>query len=596
MTKAAEQSSGSTDPGRSTEASLEAVKSNLPRAVIYLRVSTKEQAEMGGQSEGFSIPAQREACLKKAEALGAVVVEEFVDRGESAKSADRPELKRLLRFVADSAADFVIVHKVDRLARNRVDDVSINLAFREAGVTLVSVTENIDETPSGTLLHGIMSSIAEFYSRNLANEVIKGSLQKVKSGGTVYRAPVGYRNVTRIINGREAKTVEIDPERAPLIKWAFDAYARGDWTLLTLQAELERRGLTRPAGPSTPAAPISHSTLHRILRNSYYVGLVNFRGLTYPGSHEQLVDEQIFSVVQSILEAQNYAGEKQRKHHHYLKGSVYCGDCGSRLIVSRTKNRHGTIYPYFVCIGRHQRRTTCTRKAMLIEDIESKIAAYYGSIWLEPERVQELRTFVQQEFATRRSMLEAEQRIQLRRVDQLNGERTRLLQAYYADAIPLELLKREQQRVATALKAAENRLRATEANFETIEANLDKALTIAGDCRAMYRVAGSRVRRLMNQAFFTQIFVDLDGKVRGELAPPFALLLGEDLLRHRAKLERRSRKGAPPARHARARTLVFQGWGSTEKLLVPPAGFEPAISALKGRHPRPLDDGGLRES
>ncbi len=144
---------------------------------------------MGGEDEGFSIPAQREACRRRAGQLGAAVVAEFVDRGESARSANRPELQRLLRFVTDERVDFVIVHKVDRLARNRVDDVEINLALQAAGVQLVSVTENIDETPSGILLHGIMSSIAEFYSRNLASEVIKGSVQKPRPAAPSARPP-----------------------------------------------------------------------------------------------------------------------------------------------------------------------------------------------------------------------------------------------------------------------------------------------------------------------------------------------------------------------------------------------------------------------
>jgi DNA invertase Pin-like site-specific DNA recombinase len=145
-----------------------------PMAVIYLRVSTKDQAERGGEVEGFSIPAQRDACMRKAEALGATVVAEFVDAGESARSANRPELQKMLGFVSEHRVGFVIVHKVDRLARNRVDDVEINLQLQAAGAQLVSVSENIDETPSGMLLHGIMSSIAEFYSRNLATEAKKG--------------------------------------------------------------------------------------------------------------------------------------------------------------------------------------------------------------------------------------------------------------------------------------------------------------------------------------------------------------------------------------------------------------------------------------
>ncbi len=118
------------------------------RAVLYLRVSTKEQAERGGKSEGFSIPAQRQACERRAETLRADVVDEFVDRGESAKTAHRPELQRMLAFIAEARVDYVIVHKLDRLARSREDDVQINLAIKASGASLVSCTENIDETPS----------------------------------------------------------------------------------------------------------------------------------------------------------------------------------------------------------------------------------------------------------------------------------------------------------------------------------------------------------------------------------------------------------------------------------------------------------------
>ncbi len=140
--------------------------SRMKKAVIYLRVSTVAQAKRDLDPEGYSIPAQREACVRKAKALGAEVVDEFVDRGESARSVRRPALQDMLsRIQSAGDIDFVIVHKVDRLARNRADDVTIGLAIRKAGARLVSVTENIDETPSGVLLHGIMSSIAESIAR-----------------------------------------------------------------------------------------------------------------------------------------------------------------------------------------------------------------------------------------------------------------------------------------------------------------------------------------------------------------------------------------------------------------------------------------------
>ncbi len=102
-------------------------------AVSHLRVSTKEQAEKGGSAEGFSIPAQREANQRKADQLGATIVEEFVDAGESARKADRPELMRMIQYVTKYKTNYCIVHKVDRLARNRADDVTILLASRTPG-------------------------------------------------------------------------------------------------------------------------------------------------------------------------------------------------------------------------------------------------------------------------------------------------------------------------------------------------------------------------------------------------------------------------------------------------------------------------------
>lgn len=334
-------------------------------AVSYARVSTKEQAERDGDPEGYSLPAQLEANRRKAESLNALVVEEFVERGESAKSADtRPVLQRMLAYIKEHHVDYVIVHKVDRLARNRLDDAQIHVLIQNAGAQLVSATESIDETPSGMLLHGIMSSIAEFYSRNLANEVVKGMEQKAKVGGTPGKAPLGYCNV-RVINeeGREVRTVVLDPDRAELITWAFKAYSTGNWTLKQLVAELERRGLTTRATPRSPARPIKYNSLHKILTTPYYKGEVTYRGVRYPGRHIPLIDEVTWARVQDVLTS-HANGEKQREHPHYLKSSVFCGKCGSRLIVTTPKNRHGTVYPYFVCIGRHQKRTNCNQRGL----------------------------------------------------------------------------------------------------------------------------------------------------------------------------------------------------------------------------------------
>ena len=498
-------------------------------AVLYLRVSSKEQAEKGGEAEGYSIPAQREACRRKAASLDAVVDEEFVERGESAKTADRPELQRMLAYVAEQSVRYLIVHKVDRLARNRADDVAITLALRQAGVELVSVSEAIDETPSGLLLHGIMSSIAEFYSRNLATEVIKGTTQKAKNGGTPGRAPVGYLNVRSFIDGREIRTVEVDPERGAQMAWAFEAYATGDWTLRRIVDELAERGLTTAPGARGPGKPLNLSHLHSLMRNPYYTGIVRYRGALYPGKHPRLVSPETFHLVQGLLTAKRLAGEKQRQHPHYLKGSIYCGQCGSRLIVCHAKGRGGT-YPYFICIGRQQKRTECKQRAMRIELVEESVAAHYAKVQLPPEDLDRLRHYLGEQLSGLAQHAERECSTHERRLRKLDRERQKLLAAHYADAIPLDLLKTEQNRISTEVSTAERRLATAAADFQTAKTNLERALTRIGDCEAAYHEASPAMRRQFNLAFFTRLLVDHDdGSISGELAEPFATLLGDEL-------------------------------------------------------------------
>src|SRR5690606_21935919 len=271
-------------------------------AISYLRVSTKDQATRNGLEEGLSIPAQRDAAQRKADQLNAVIVAEFIEPGESGKTARRKALQEMLDYLAEHPVRYCIINKVDRIARNRLDDAIIHATLRRAGVTLVSVMENIDETPSGMLMHGIMASIAEFYSLNLAQEVTKGLVQKATIGGTPHRAPIGYLNVRTIdANGREVREVRLDPDRCELIRFAFTAYATGDWSLSKLARELETRGLTTRPTPSFPAKPVTTTALHKILTNPYYQGIVTFRDVTYPGTHDPLVTPETFEQVQTIL-------------------------------------------------------------------------------------------------------------------------------------------------------------------------------------------------------------------------------------------------------------------------------------------------------
>ena len=498
-------------------------------AVSYLRVSTRGQAERGGgHDEGFSIPAQREANKKKALSMGAIIGKEFVDRGTSAKSADRPELQAMLKYVRENAdrIDYVIVHKVDRLARNRDDDSDITRTLRECGIQLVSASESIDDTPAGMLLHGIMSSIAEFYSQNLAAEVKKGLNEKVKCGGTVSRCPLGYLNVRHVDDrGREDRTVELDPERAPLIKLAFEEYATGNWTVNALADYLAACGLSTRATPKIPSEPITKKSLNKILTNPYYKGIIKYAGVEYQGAHEPLVSEEIWQQVQTVLQS-HLNGERTREHPHFLKGSVFCGECGSRMIVSYEKKPNGTVYPYFVCSGRHSKRVkNCKQKAVLIGVVESKIEQIYDSYSLPQEIRTELEERLQAIIKEEESKFAAELSGLKKEKEKLEHKRKKLLEAHYCDAIPLDLLKSEQATITKALASIEHEIAVHNSAYAELYDSLVLALDLIEDCGHTYRLADDTTKRLLNQAIFKGFYIHSDSLITAELAEPYDQIL-----------------------------------------------------------------------
>ena len=526
------------------------------------------QVNTSREEDGFSIPAQLGAGRDRARFLDAAVEEEYVDRGESARSANRPELQRMLRDLAERRdIDYVIVHKIDRLARNRADDIAINLAIREAGARLISVSENIDDTPSGRLMYGIMADFAEYYSANLGHEMSKKMAEKARQGETPFKAPLGYLNVREIVDFKSIRTVAVDEERADLIRWAFVAYASGEYTITQLHQELVTRGLTTRPTARNGGRPIARSFVGTLLRNRYYLGLVSYAGVEYPGRHAPLVSQEVFDTVQDLLDA-NRQGEKQRTHPHYLRSTIICARCGGRLCFGRSRSHTGTYYEYFFCINRQMRRAPCTLPNLRVEEIEDRIIEWYANLRLDTETQRRILEKVDATLTARSEERQAEIKRQQRRLARLELERDKLLQLHYHDALPVEKIASEQRRITDEANAAQRALAAATLDIDRLRDNLDTALDALADPQTCYRNSGPRGRRQANRAFFDHIAVDIDQVVYARVSEPYATLTMRDLVN---ALE--SEESTNPGH-------LQDDQGSRKTTMVAGAGFEPATFGL----------------
>ena len=517
----------------------------MKRALIYLRVSTKEQAE------GFSLDAQREACVRFVADKGWLVAGEYSDRGESARTANRPMFREMLeRVAADPSIAYVVVHKLDRLARNVEDHVVVRAHLRKHGVTLVSFSEGVDDSPSGQLVENIMASIAAFYSANLGQETMKGMQQKARSGGWPHKAPIGYRNIRQDGLRRSVAHIVHDPVQAPLVREAFQVFSTGELSIRQVRDLMADQGLRTAAG-SIPAV----SQMHRLLTNELYAGVVSWQDVEHHGNHEPIVDPELFEAVQAVIRKHQGGAVRQRRHHHYLRGKLFCATCASRWTDMQVKRQR---YRYFFCLGRHLRRTACEQPYMPADELERLVESHYFRVFIPDERKAEIRRFVAEEVNRRFASLGPSKDAAKKRIAELAAERQRLLRLYLAGGLEMDALQREQDRIGAETQALSARAE-PEADLDLAPKVVERAFAIIDNIADAYLRANERERSMWNEAVFARIWVGDREVKRTDFRDMFASILSD----------------------------TSSNWAS----LVAPAGFEPAISALRGLRPSPLDDG-----
>jgi site-specific DNA recombinase len=542
----------------------------VKRAVILLRVSGEGQTKRAGADEGYSFEYQRDRCYGEAARREAEVVKQFVAPAESASNGMYRTLREALDFVReDGNIDYFIVYMLDRFVRDELTQFQTYAELQAVNTQLVSASEVIDNTPAGLMNMGMLTVVNAYRSRNDAIKIKDGLRKKAELGGMPGRARIGYLNKQRWDGKNDIRWVEVDPERAPFITRAFKLYESGNWGTNDLADKLYEDGFrTRPT-KKRPAGKIKGKRLHEILRDPVYIGVVTWQGIKYEGTHPHLIDKVTFDRVQALLTAKNHAGEKHRRHPHYLKGTIYCGRCKRRMMFTRSRG-NGGVYEYFMCAGRHSDRSGCPQPFLRTEDVEDAVARYYGRVVTQRvKQITRLRKHLIVGFEGVTEQREAAVAAARRELDKAEAERRKLLQLSYDGKMPDDLFGEEQARLLGEIERARETLDASTVKREELAKALDLALEAAIDAELTYALADPVLRRQLNQAFFVRIFVS-DGEVVGaELAEPYAALLRPDLP---------SLVENPAPRQGRKKWL-----GVRKDVLVELAGLEPATSWVRSR-------------
>ena len=292
--------------------------------MLYARVSSREQDE-----EGYSIDAQLKLLRQYAVGGDFRLVREFVDI-ETAKISGRKSFSEMVQFLKRSRdCRTLLVEKTDRLYRNFRDYVTLEELDIEIHFVKEHQVLSKDSRSQVKFIHGINLLMARNYVENLREEVIKGMREKAEQHIYPGRAPFGY------INNRETRNIEPHPDNAAIVRFAFECYATGQYSLITLrQAVRERFGTTK-----------NRSYFHRILTNPVYIGIFEWVGKSYRGTHETLITPAMFEAVQNVIHGHHKG--RYRKHEIAFRGLLTCAHDECTVTAEKKKGK----YVYYRCSG-----------------------------------------------------------------------------------------------------------------------------------------------------------------------------------------------------------------------------------------------------
>lgn len=356
----------------------------------YTRVSTARQGE-----HGVSLQEQRSEIERYARQKDLAISEWFEERVTAAKLG-RTIFGGMIKRLRRGDAAGVIIHKIDRSARNLRDWVDI-AQLTDDGIEVHFTREALDlQSASGRLSADVQAVVAANYVRNLREETIKGFYGRLKQGLYPMAAPIGY------LDCGAGKPKAVDPERGRLIRMAFELYASQEHSQESLTQEMNRLGLRTKSG-----LPVSKNTLAGVLSNSFYYGVIQIQknNQSFAGIHQPLISRQLFDTVQDVLHGRSV--RSKAAHREYLFSRlIRCEGC-NRSLVAETKKKH----VYYRCHS-HSCRGTSFREERILGEIESLLTKLRSA----PEEAEELADYIEERRAgdgidQRRLIAEAEVRL-----------------------------------------------------------------------------------------------------------------------------------------------------------------------------------------
>ena len=390
------------------------------RYFIYARKSTDVE-----DKQVLSIESQLAElrALAKHEQLN--VVEVFVEK-RSAKMPGRPVFEDMLKRIERGEAQGIVCWKIDRLSRNPVDSGRISWLLQQGGIAKIVTHDRAYLPHDNVLLMSVEFGMANQYIRDLSVNVTRGLRQKARMGIYPSSAPIGYLNDPR------TKTIVIDRKKAPLVRKAFELYAKNESRLEDIANFLFQNGIktgaTRWSWNKGGGKPLKRGQVSFLLSNPFYYGHFKYSGEMYEGKHTPIVSKQLFDAVQNVLKTRSRVVHKTANNPQVFCGLLRCGSCGMMITgeykVKRQKNGNTHEYIYYHCTKKSKLK--CPEPCIRQEALDAELSDLLSRFHLPPEWAEEMNKLADKDEKDASQIAAASVQEMRAKIAELNGKIARL--------------------------------------------------------------------------------------------------------------------------------------------------------------------------
>ena len=362
----------------------------MKTAAIYARYSCENQTEQ-------SIEGQLRVCQEYAASLGILIVETYIDRAMSGTNDNRAAFQQMLKDSSKKQFQYVIVYKLDRFARNKVESVINKKTLQDNGVALLSAMERITDTPEGRMMETILEGFNQYFSEELTQKVNRGLRESwlkgnATGGHSVFgydiidkkyvphpiEAPLVVEMFTKCAQGYTANAIEkyfkecgytvidkkltIVEDKAKIVRFIFEQYAMG-LIVPEIITKLNNLGLMHDGKPFT------QNCIYGILKNKRYSGICEIHGVVYDNIYPRIISKEIIDNVQIRL-ARNKAGRGNKTAPYLLRFKLFCGNCGCPMAGESGTNAKGKREFYYKCYGKKKLHNGCQKQQIRKDRLE----------------------------------------------------------------------------------------------------------------------------------------------------------------------------------------------------------------------------------